>query len=227
MVVPTPTPRTVVEWGHFLLPDEYSPLVHQPYHKCIHISKGGWFLSYLKTVKRECIKEGKNNKGSSSSCHHSSLYTNPVPFFLFLSPNKLKIKKSKNHVLFLSSSLMMLSLCVYTKQARFHSLTIIALIFLEAFPPCSWNDYSLFLFSFLGVLCLAPSNYSLSLSLHLHQYLVAMGMTISRLLKQLFARKEMRILMVGLDAAGKTTILYKLKLGEIVTTIPTIGNHSF
>lgn len=33
----------------------------------------------------------------------------------------------------------------------------------------------------------------------------------------------MRILMVGLDAAGKTTILYKIKLGEIVTTIPTIG----
>ncbi|XP_039014348.1 ADP-ribosylation factor 1-like isoform X1 [Hibiscus syriacus] len=33
----------------------------------------------------------------------------------------------------------------------------------------------------------------------------------------------MRILMVGLDASGKTTILYKLKLGEIVTTIPTIG----
>lgn len=31
--------------------------------------------------------------------------------------------------------------------------------------------------------------------------------------------------MVGLDAAGKTTILYKLKLGEIVTTIPTIGKY--
>jgi GTPase SAR1 family protein len=30
---------------------------------------------------------------------------------------------------------------------------------------------------------------------------------------------------VGLDAAGKTTILYKLKLGEIVTTIPTIGEY--
>ena len=29
--------------------------------------------------------------------------------------------------------------------------------------------------------------------------------------------KDTRILMVGLDAAGKTTILYKLKLGEIVT----------
>merc|ERR1711871_1032206 len=38
-----------------------------------------------------------------------------------------------------------------------------------------------------------------------------------------FGTKEMRILMVGLDAAGKTTILYKLKLGEVVTTIPTIG----
>jgi small GTP-binding protein len=50
-----------------------------------------------------------------------------------------------------------------------------------------------------------------------------MGLTISSLLKRLFGSKEMRILMVGLDAAGKTTILYKLKLGEIVTTIPTIG----
>merc|ERR1719169_175712 len=35
--------------------------------------------------------------------------------------------------------------------------------------------------------------------------------------------KAARILMVGLDAAGKTTVLYKLKLGEVVTTIPTIG----
>ena len=43
--------------------------------------------------------------------------------------------------------------------------------------------------------------------------------------KGLFGKKEMRILMVGLDAAGKTTILYKLKLGEIVTTIPTIGKR--
>ena len=43
--------------------------------------------------------------------------------------------------------------------------------------------------------------------------------------KNLLGKKEMRILMVGLDAAGKTTILYKLKLGEIVTTIPTIGKR--
>ncbi|KAH9524914.1 hypothetical protein Btru_028246 [Bulinus truncatus] len=46
---------------------------------------------------------------------------------------------------------------------------------------------------------------------------------IAALMKRLLGKKEMRILMVGLDAAGKTTILYKLKLGEIVTTIPTIG----
>ena len=36
-------------------------------------------------------------------------------------------------------------------------------------------------------------------------------------------KKEKRLLMVGLDAAGKSTILYKLKLGEVVNVIPTIG----
>jgi ADP-ribosylation factor protein 1 len=50
-----------------------------------------------------------------------------------------------------------------------------------------------------------------------------MGLSVSKLFDKLWGKKEMRILMVGLDAAGKTTILYKLKLGEIVTTIPTIG----
>jgi ADP-ribosylation factor protein 1 len=50
-----------------------------------------------------------------------------------------------------------------------------------------------------------------------------MGSAFAKLFNNLFGKKEMRILMVGLDAAGKTTILYKLKLGEIVTTIPTIG----
>ncbi|CAK6446778.1 unnamed protein product [Pipistrellus nathusii] len=50
-----------------------------------------------------------------------------------------------------------------------------------------------------------------------------MGNIFANLFKGLFGNKEMRLLMVGLDAAGKTTILYKLKLGEIVNTIPTIG----
>uniref|UniRef100_A0A914E507 ADP-ribosylation factor-like protein 1 n=1 Tax=Acrobeloides nanus TaxID=290746 RepID=A0A914E507_9BILA len=33
----------------------------------------------------------------------------------------------------------------------------------------------------------------------------------------------MRILILGLDGAGKTTILYRLQIGEVVSTIPTIG----
>lgn len=53
-----------------------------------------------------------------------------------------------------------------------------------------------------------------------------MGAHFGKLFSSLFGKKEMRILMVGLDAAGKTTILYKLKLGEIVTTIPTIGESA-
>ena len=50
-----------------------------------------------------------------------------------------------------------------------------------------------------------------------------MGTSFGKIWSRFFGKKEMRILMVGLDAAGKTTILYKLKLGEVVTTIPTIG----
>merc|ERR1712057_5330 len=44
-----------------------------------------------------------------------------------------------------------------------------------------------------------------------------------KVVAKLVGKRDCRILMVGLDAAGKTTILYKLKLGEVVTTIPTIG----
>lgn len=40
-----------------------------------------------------------------------------------------------------------------------------------------------------------------------------MGMSLSSLFDRLWGKKEVRILMVGLDAAGKTTILYKLKYG--------------
>jgi len=32
-----------------------------------------------------------------------------------------------------------------------------------------------------------------------------------------------RLVMVGLDAAGKTSLLYKLKIGDVITTIPRIG----
>ena len=36
-------------------------------------------------------------------------------------------------------------------------------------------------------------------------------------------KREIRCLMLGLDASGKTALLYQMKLGEVVTTIPTIG----
>jgi len=51
-----------------------------------------------------------------------------------------------------------------------------------------------------------------------------MGGVFSDLFHKLFNfQKEKRILMLGLDAAGKTTMLYKLHLGEVVSSIPTIG----
>ncbi|KAI9807819.1 MAG: ADP-ribosylation factor, Arf Arf6 [Sarcosagium campestre] len=50
-----------------------------------------------------------------------------------------------------------------------------------------------------------------------------MGASISKMMGKVFGSKEMRLLMLGLDAAGKTTILYKLKLNQDVTTIPTVG----
>uniref|UniRef100_UPI0035900FB6 ADP-ribosylation factor-like protein 1 n=1 Tax=Myxine glutinosa TaxID=7769 RepID=UPI0035900FB6 len=50
-----------------------------------------------------------------------------------------------------------------------------------------------------------------------------MGLILSKIFGTLFGSREMRILILGLDGAGKTTILYQLQVGEVVTTIPTIG----
>jgi len=49
-----------------------------------------------------------------------------------------------------------------------------------------------------------------------------MGLFFSKIMA-LFGEKEARILVLGLDNAGKTTILYRLHVGEVVSTIPTIG----
>jgi ADP-ribosylation factor protein 1 len=48
-----------------------------------------------------------------------------------------------------------------------------------------------------------------------------MGLPISRLVGSLLGIKEMSVLVLSLEGAGKTTILYKLKPGD-VTAIPTI-----
>ncbi len=64
----------------------------------------------------------------------------------------------------------------------------------------------------------------------------SMGGFFSRLFDKLTGIKEVRLLMLGLDNAGKTSIiarhkcfftfaaiLYKLKFDQIVTTVPTVG----
>lgn len=45
----------------------------------------------------------------------------------------------------------------------------------------------------------------------------------SALFDRLVSKEHKRIVFVGLDGAGKTTILYKLQLGEVVHSIPTVG----
>ncbi|CAL9197541.1 unnamed protein product [Musa hybrid cultivar] len=50
-----------------------------------------------------------------------------------------------------------------------------------------------------------------------------MGILFTRMFSSLFGNREARILVLGLDNAGKTTILYRLQMGEVVSTIPTIG----
>ncbi|CAI5490851.1 unnamed protein product [Closterium sp. Naga37s-1] len=50
-----------------------------------------------------------------------------------------------------------------------------------------------------------------------------MGQAFRKLFDSIFGNREMRVVMLGLDAAGKTTILYKLHIGEILSTVPTIG----
>jgi GTPase SAR1 family protein len=50
-----------------------------------------------------------------------------------------------------------------------------------------------------------------------------MGNIFQRVLSGLMGNKEAKILLLGLDAAGKSTILYKLKLGEAQSHDPTVG----
>jgi ADP-ribosylation factor-like protein 5B len=53
-----------------------------------------------------------------------------------------------------------------------------------------------------------------------------MGFAFSKLWQGLFSeQKNFKIIIVGLNNAGKTTILYKLHLGEVVVTQPTIGSN--
>ncbi|CAN0018719.1 unnamed protein product [Ascophyllum nodosum] len=50
-----------------------------------------------------------------------------------------------------------------------------------------------------------------------------MGQFVSRLVNIITGFQEKRLLLLGLDGAGKTSLLYKLHLEEVVHTIPTVG----
>ncbi|PWA59629.1 hypothetical protein CTI12_AA389610 [Artemisia annua] len=55
-----------------------------------------------------------------------------------------------------------------------------------------------------------------------------MGLSFTKLFSLVFPNKKIGIVMVGLGAPGKTTILCKLnKLGKVVPGMPTIGIPSF
>ncbi|XP_029783414.1 putative ADP-ribosylation factor-like protein 5C isoform X1 [Suricata suricatta] len=51
-----------------------------------------------------------------------------------------------------------------------------------------------------------------------------MGLLIGKLMS-IFGNQEHKVIIVGLDNAGKTTILYQLLMNEVVHTAPTIGSN--
>mmetsp|Transcript_5705 Transcript_5705/g.7713 ORF Transcript_5705/g.7713 Transcript_5705/m.7713 type:complete len:184 (+) Transcript_5705:359-910(+) len=52
-----------------------------------------------------------------------------------------------------------------------------------------------------------------------------MGALFSTLWAYFSPHREYKIVIVGLDNSGKTTTLYKLHLGEVVVTQPTVGSN--
>ncbi len=50
-----------------------------------------------------------------------------------------------------------------------------------------------------------------------------MGALLTKITNRLFPKKELMILIYGLDGAGKTTMLYRLAFGETLQTISTVG----
>ncbi|CAG9460530.1 unnamed protein product [Pedinophyceae sp. YPF-701] len=52
-----------------------------------------------------------------------------------------------------------------------------------------------------------------------------MGLFASKLLEWFSPTQEHKVVMIGLDNAGKTTILYRLHLGTVVAAYPTIGSN--
>ena len=59
---------------------------------------------------------------------------------------------------------------------------------------------------------------------HAHT-LTTMGQGLSRKIRFWKLRKNRRVLLLGMDNAGKSTVLYRLHAGKAVKTVPTIGHN--
>lgn len=53
-----------------------------------------------------------------------------------------------------------------------------------------------------------------------------MGIAISSLWTSLFGQKQLNVCILGLDNAGKTTLLYKMTIGQAISTAPTVGSNT-
>ena len=53
----------------------------------------------------------------------------------------------------------------------------------------------------------------------------SMGGSLSSMVGYLISGGEHKVVMVGLDNAGKSTILYRMHLGDVIATHPTVGSN--
>ena len=53
-----------------------------------------------------------------------------------------------------------------------------------------------------------------------------MGIAISSLWNSLFGQEELKICILGLDNAGKTTLTYQMTMGQAISTAPTVGSNT-
>eukprot|EP01136_Pigoraptor_vietnamica_P007906 Opistho-1_new@42594 len=52
-----------------------------------------------------------------------------------------------------------------------------------------------------------------------------MGILMTKFMQLFWSQEEYKVIITGLDNAGKTTILYQLLMNEVVVTSPTIGSN--
>ena len=76
-----------------------------------------------------------------------------------------------------------------------------------------------YIFHIIEIECKIQGEYLYSSDIIQQRPREKMGNSVGKVFEKIVGTKEIKILMVRLDAAGKTMILYNLKLSEVVTTI--------